>query len=196
MYSVDLSGVGSRMNDILNDLWAGEDMGNSCMILSTLIPTTNTAGDANRPGINDQYRALVTQRASEGKCIYLADMDPGGSQWLQFDTDYLATESPHVHPNVSLFLILTSHIKRLIDLQDSGHKKMAAVFYKAINQAIATNKIVKAADFATGDPVCDKFAGTGVDAGGLTQRGSGHDDGIYYHDSEEMGVSVKFMLIT
>lgn len=70
---------------------------------------------------------------------------------------------------------------------------MAAVFYKAINQAIAANKIVKAADFATGDPVCDKFAGTGVDAGGLTQRGSGHDDGIYYHDSEEMGVSFVVM---
>ena len=72
---------------------------------------------------------------------------------------------------------------------------MAAVFYKAINQAIAANKIAKAADFATGDPVCDKFAGTGVDAGGLTQRGSGHDDGIYYHDSEEMGVSIDFIAI-
>lgn len=72
---------------------------------------------------------------------------------------------------------------------------MAAVFYKAINEAIAANKIVKAADFAIGDPVCDKFAGTGIDAGGLTQRGSGHDDGIYYHDSEEMGVSIEALFL-
>lgn len=66
---------------------------------------------------------------------------------------------------------------------------MAAVFYNAINQAITDNRIVAPGDFTIGPSVCAKYGGTGVDAGGLTQRGSGYDDGIYYHDSEEMGVS-------
>lgn len=95
------------MNDILNDLWAADGMADTCIILSTLIPTTNANGAANRDAINSQYRSLVTQRhAGDGKCIYLADMDPGGAQWLQFDTDYLATESPHVHPNVCMIYSL------------------------------------------------------------------------------------------
>ncbi|KAF7556324.1 hypothetical protein G7Z17_g1541 [Cylindrodendrum hubeiense] len=166
----DISGVGSRMNNILNDLWAAGDMADTCIILSTLIPTTNTNGAANRDTINDQYRALVTERSGDGKCIYLADMDPGGEQWLQFDTDYLATESPHVHPN------------------DLGHAKMAAVYHQAISKALGNGDVVAAADFAEGPSTCDKVAGTGIDAGGKTQRGSGYGDGIYYHNSEEMGI--------
>lgn len=90
------------MNDILNDLWAGADMADTCIMLSTLIPTTNEELLENRPSINSQYTALVAQRAGEGKCIYLAEMDPGGVQWLQIDTDYVSTEIPHVHPNVSV----------------------------------------------------------------------------------------------
>lgn len=49
----------------------------------------------------------VTQRASEGKCIYLAEMWPNGdaNQWLQFDTDFLSTEVAHVHPNVRILFV-------------------------------------------------------------------------------------------
>ena len=72
---------------------------------------------------------------------------------------------------------------------------MAAVFYQAIHRALAANTVVAAGDFSTGPTICDKFAGTGIDAGGLTQRGSGYDDGIYYHDSVEKGVSVLSILV-
>ncbi|KUJ11379.1 uncharacterized protein LY89DRAFT_739567 [Mollisia scopiformis] len=164
--NVDIANVGSRMNDILNALWNADDMGSTCIMLSTLIPTTNANGAANRDNINSQYRALVTQRAAEGKCVYLADMDPGGQIWFDFDTDYLATESPH----------------------DKGHKMMAAVFYQSITLALADNRIVAPVAFEAGPATCDKFGDSGIDAGGYTQRGSGYSDGIYYHDSEEMGI--------
>jgi hypothetical protein len=68
---------------------------------------------------------------------------------------------------------------------------MAAAFYQAIHKALDDNRVKAAPDFDTGDGKtgCDKFAGNGIDAGGLTQRGSGYDDGIYYHNSDDMGVS-------
>ncbi|KAH8666554.1 family 3 carbohydrate esterase, partial [Xylariales sp. PMI_506] len=168
--AVDPPNAGTRMNNILNTLWNSDGMSDTCIMLSTLIPTTNANGATYQGTINDQYRSLVTQRAAEGKCIYLADMWPNGEQWFQFDTDYLATESPHVHPN------------------DKGHKMMASVFYNSIQSAIADNRIVAAGTFETGSSICDKVGGTGVDAGGLTQRGSGYDDGIYYHASTEEGI--------
>jgi hypothetical protein len=157
------------MNDILDALWDADGMADTCIMLSTLIPTTNVNGAVNRDTINDQYRALVTERAADGNCIYLADMDPGGTPWLIIPDDYMANEEPHVHPN------------------DAGHKKMAAIFYQAINEAIDDNVLVAPGNFTTGETVCDKYAGSGTDAGGLTQRGSGYGDGIYYHDSTEEG---------
>ena len=99
---VDPSNAGTRMNNVLNALWEADGMSGTCIMLSTLIPTTNANGQTYQDTINNQYRALVQQRAAEGKCIYLAEMWPQGAQWLQFDTDYLATETPHVHPNVSV----------------------------------------------------------------------------------------------
>lgn len=66
---------------------------------------------------------------------------------------------------------------------------MAAMFYQAINDAHADGRLSKAGNFDRGKPYCDKFEGSGTDAGGLTQRGSGWDDGVYSHDSKEMGVS-------
>jgi hypothetical protein len=167
---VDVSNAGVRMNNILNALWDADGMADTCIMLSTLIPTTNTAGAANRDTINSQYRDLVTSRAGDGKCIYLADMDPGGTVWLDFSTDYLSTEDPHVHPN------------------DSGHRKMAAIFYKSIQQALSDSKIVSPGDFTVSSGVCAKYAGSGTDAGGLTQRGSGYGDGIYYHESAPQGI--------
>jgi hypothetical protein len=35
---------------------------------------------------------------------------------------------------------------------------------------------------------CDKSYGDGIYARGHTQKGSGEDDGIYYHDSQSMGI--------
>ncbi|KAF4470857.1 fg-gap repeat domain-containing [Fusarium albosuccineum] len=167
---VDPANAGSRLNNILNALWKADGMSKTCLIVSTLIPTTNANGAANQDSINDQYRALVKQRAGEGKCIYMADMWPKGEQWFDFSKDYLAGETPAVHPN------------------DGGHAKMAAVYYNAINQALDDNRVVEPGEFTTGSSVCPKYGGEGKDAGGLTQRGSGYSDGIYYHDSVESGV--------
>lgn len=68
---------------------------------------------------------------------------------------------------------------------------MAAIFFQAIKKAASDGKIVKAGDFEASEKDCDKFEGSGVDAGGKTQRGSGYEDGEYEHDSKEMGVSAQ-----
>ncbi|KAH7320726.1 hypothetical protein B0I35DRAFT_500940 [Stachybotrys elegans] len=169
--NVSPSEAGVRMGKVLDALWGAQDMANTCIMLSTLIPTTHSTGVKTRPVINDAYRELVKQRASAGKCIYLAEMAPGGSDWLVIPDDYSSAETTHIHPN------------------DAGHRKMAAVFYKAIMEAAAANKLVVPQPFSAGPTVCDKFAGSGTDAGGLTQRGYGHDDGIYIHSSQQMPVS-------
>ncbi|KAF4975545.1 hypothetical protein FZEAL_7691 [Fusarium zealandicum] len=167
---VDPANAGGRMNNILNALWKADGMSETCLIVSTLIPTDNANGARNQGSINDQYRTLVKQRAAEGKCIYMADMWPQGQQWFDLSTDYLAGESPKVHPN------------------DFGHAKMAAVYYNAINQALDDNRVVQPGKFTQGSSVCPKYSGEGIDAGGLTQRGSGYSDGIYYHDSVQSDV--------
>ncbi|KAJ5005383.1 hypothetical protein K4K48_007369 [Colletotrichum sp. SAR 10_66] len=70
-----------------------------------------------------------------------------------------------------------------------GHKKMASVFYDAIMKAVSDEKIKSPAAMAkTGTTGCDKTFGNGVYAGGLTQRGSGWDDGTYKHASEYGGL--------
>ncbi|KAM0342058.1 hypothetical protein ACHAPU_009786 [Fusarium lateritium] len=167
---VDPESAGARMNKILNALWDAEGMSETCIFLSTLIPTNNANGAKYSPIINNQYRTLVLTRAKEGKCIIMADMWPQGQQWFNLDNDYLAGEHPNVHPN------------------DVGHAKMAAVFYNAINKALDRKQVVQPGKFTEGSSVCPKFAGSGTDAGGLTQRGSGYGDGIYYHDSVESDV--------
>lgn len=87
------------MNDILNDIWGAEDMADTCVMLSTIIPTNDATGSQTRLVINERFRALVTKRAQDGKCIYLAEMDPNNSGWITWD-EFASGESVHVHPNV------------------------------------------------------------------------------------------------
>lgn len=69
---------------------------------------------------------------------------------------------------------------------------MAFIFYEAINKAIRAGKVLEPqAKFEQTSPICDKFSGTGIYPGGKTQRGTGFDDSVYRHDSEEMGVSFQ-----
>lgn len=66
---------------------------------------------------------------------------------------------------------------------------MASVFYDAIMKAVSDDKIKNPAAMAkTGTTGCDKTFGNDVYAGGLTQRGSGWDDGTYKHASEYGGL--------
>ncbi|RFU26009.1 hypothetical protein B7463_g10338, partial [Scytalidium lignicola] len=73
--TIDIPGVHDRMKTILNDIWASPDMADTCIMLSTLIPTNVAAGIANHSPINQAYRTLVSEFQGS-KCIYLADMDP------------------------------------------------------------------------------------------------------------------------
>jgi hypothetical protein len=88
------------MESVLDEIWGAEGMADTCIILSTLIPNTAVVANRNRPGINNQFRALVDKRADE-KCIYLADMAPNGEEWFIIEEDFLSSEDPHTHPNVS-----------------------------------------------------------------------------------------------
>ncbi|KAJ3941997.1 uncharacterized protein N0V96_007482 [Colletotrichum fioriniae] len=178
--TIDPAGIYHRMDDMLNDIWNSEDMGNACIMLSTLLDTSDEAGAVNRIFINQEYRRLVNDREADGRCIVLADMDPPeGPQhgWIQAKdakpewADYKPDENPHTHPN------------------DEGHRKMAYIFYRAILKAVALGQVMPpSTEFEVADPVCDKFSGSGLNPGGRTQRGTGNDDEVYRHYSEEMGI--------
>lgn len=167
---IDPGGAGERMREVLRKIWGAPDMDTTCVMLSTVIPTTNSVGRVTRLTINEKYRALVKEYWAAGKCIYIADMDPPGTGngWISLTADMV---SDGIHPN------------------DQGHRKMASVFHKAILRAANAGNIKSPASMDTTGPTnCDKTPGGGQWSGGLTQQGSGQDDGIYYHDSESMGV--------
>ncbi|KAK7991495.1 hypothetical protein PG988_000289 [Apiospora saccharicola] len=103
---LDLDRAGARMESLINDLWAAPDMGNTLIVLSTVLPTTAPGRDA-RVVINNQYKALITRLRNNGRPIILADMD------------YVTTGDlvDGVHPN------------------NFGHVKMANVWWIAIERA-------------------------------------------------------------
>ncbi|KAM0330967.1 hypothetical protein ACHAQA_003924 [Verticillium albo-atrum] len=165
-----------QMEDIVNDIWNYNDMSNTCVMLSTLLPTDSAQGRVNRISINQAYRNLVRDKSGAGKCIYLADMEPSGpgADFLSLNGNYWADFNPKIHPN------------------NEGHKRMAYVFYAAIHRALNAGRIQEAApkesEAQTG---CEKRAGNGEYAGKffcITQRGSGEHDGTYKHKSREIGV--------
>ncbi|KAL4983331.1 hypothetical protein BDW68DRAFT_191412 [Aspergillus falconensis] len=155
-----------RMRAMINTLLDAEDMQRTLIILSTLIPSDHPRIKANLPDVNAQYRNLVKTMRAEGVPIVLAEMEK--NNFLSYPGDY----ADDTHPN------------------DAGYKKMAAVWYAAIQRAAGEGLISAPATIDAevgGDGQCEKEYGNGVYAGGLTQRGSGQEDGIYYHDSEAMG---------
>lgn len=90
------------MDDILQKIWGYDDMDETCVILSTLLPTTNENGAKNRIPINEDFRGLVADYKDD-KCIYLADMEPEGEgkDFFSLDED-IWSDNPKVHPNVSI----------------------------------------------------------------------------------------------
>ncbi|QKX60476.1 uncharacterized protein TRUGW13939_07621 [Talaromyces rugulosus] len=167
LQNVDVANAGARMENLINMLL--ENIDGTAVVLSTLIPCKDAIGEANRPVVNSQYRDLVTSMQVEGKNVILADMDPLlDPGYLDTDTDY----ADDIHPN------------------DTGYKKMAAVWWDILKQAIDDGMISNpvATPASTGNGNCDKMYGDGVYAGGLTQTGSGQDDGIYQHNSQPMGI--------
>lgn len=156
------------MLDIVDSIWKAPDMSDTCVFLSTILPTDHGTGRVHRLTINNHYRNVVSKRAGDGKCIYLADTEPGGA-----GKDFMSinmpiwSDSPKVHPN------------------DEGHRRFAYIFYAAIHRAIAAGKVKAPKAMSTGgSKTCDKTPGNGIFVSG-TQKGSGSGDGIYYHKAED-----------
>lgn len=100
--------IHDEMDGILTDIWNRPETADTCIILSTLLPTTHEFGARHRIPINEEYRKLV-QEHEDDKCIYLADMEPEGE-----GKDFLSTEediwSDEIHPNVSLPASMASEV--------------------------------------------------------------------------------------
>lgn len=97
------------MESLINDLWAAEDMADTVIVLSTVLPTTDATGATNRVSVNSQYKALIQTLQSEGRPIVLADMDS--------EITLADISSDGVHPT------------------DAGYDKMATVWQPAIDAA-------------------------------------------------------------
>ena len=108
-----VNGTYERMKDIIEYLYT-ESYGVT-VILSTLLPQTDSVGNANVRIINGRYRQLVSYLKSEGKKIYLAEMNDGfiNAQDLADGT----------HPT------------------HKSYPKIAAVWAYALGQALADGKV-------------------------------------------------------
>jgi hypothetical protein len=173
----DIFNAGNRMRILISTLINSEDMQDAVIILSTLIPSNSSAIKTWRDEINAQYRDLVPKMRSEGVSIVLANIDPELEvpgeigRWMIYPDDYTANgQQDDTHPG------------------DKGYRKMAYVWAKAIEGATAEGLIRQPVRSNSPGQVCEKDYGDGLYASGLTQRGSGVDDGIYYHDSEAQGI--------
>ncbi|KAF5009941.1 hypothetical protein FDECE_3883 [Fusarium decemcellulare] len=159
---IDPAGQPQRLKSMLLDLWSNISP-ETVIIVSTILPVDKPAAEALRGGVNNGYRDVVSDLYKEGKPIYLADLDG-------FMT--LSDLGDGTHPT------------------DFGFRKMAGAFWSAIQKAEKENKFkdpLPADTSNDGGKTCRKSPGDGVNAGSLTQRGSGYDDGTYEHDSQEMG---------
>ncbi|KAK4165172.1 hypothetical protein QBC43DRAFT_378166 [Cladorrhinum sp. PSN259] len=165
-----VSTFGLRVRSLVDSLLAQPGFDKATVILSTLIPIKEPV-ESKRASMNDQIRAEVARFRGLNKAVVLAEMKPNGQDWIRVNQDYDSTDT--IHPN------------------DSGHKRMAAIFWKAIREAEAGG-LLKPADpvdsgvFGDRDGTCDKAFGEGVFAG-ETQKGSGADDGTYTHSTQALG---------
>ncbi|CAG8097452.1 unnamed protein product [Penicillium olsonii] len=172
----NISTTGERMESLINSLLNADGMKQTTIILSTLIPSTNSDIELNRADINNQIRQLAAKMKKDGVSIVLADMDPEspdpGHNWLGDKEDFWHADMDRyddTHPN------------------DNGYAKMASVWHEAVKEADKLGLIKAATDMDDSTKTCNKETGDGDYAGGLTQRGSGQDDGIYHHSSVSKG---------
>lgn len=95
------------MNAILNEIWGSPDMSQTCIILSTLLPTNHPTGRNTRISMNNDYRKLVQDRGvRDAKCIFIADMEPegAGKNFMGINEPVWAADEVGgtlIHPNVS-----------------------------------------------------------------------------------------------
>ncbi|KAI4602200.1 hypothetical protein KJ359_009438 [Pestalotiopsis sp. 9143b] len=159
--NIDVASIGDRMRSLISDLWAADGMSNTLILLSHVLPNWDDTCRGNRATINAQYTSLARTLRAQGRPIAAVSMD------YMTEDDLL----DGTHPT------------------DYGYVKMANVWWTALEQAALDDLIPPPAkvDLANNN-MCDKAPGAGTYAGGLTQRGSGVGDGIYYHESQPKDV--------
>jgi hypothetical protein len=158
------AGAGDRIEALVRDIF--NDVPGVVVILSTLVPSPSIKACAAR--VSEQYRAAAA-RLENGR-IAVADFNTAM-------TDAMFSSDDGIHPT------------------DAGYKFMASVWWDAIAKVenAITAPIDTGVDDSKATSSCAKVAG--VSRGPIiTQRGYGHDDGIYVHKSRGSGVlpSLRF----
>ncbi|KFY68955.1 hypothetical protein V496_00654 [Pseudogymnoascus sp. VKM F-4515 (FW-2607)] len=126
-----VAGANTRMEALLNDLWAADGMSKTFVVISSVLRRDDSGAENNRKQINGQYKTMVTRLKNFGKPIEYIDIDIP----LNELTD-------GIHPN------------------DAGHKKMAIKFWYAIEWAHQSGLIAEASPFTQAEGnTCDKQAG-------------------------------------
>ncbi|KAM0547807.1 hypothetical protein ACHAPJ_010269 [Fusarium lateritium] len=159
---IDIDRAGGRMKSLVDDIYS--NIPGVTVILSTIVKNTNTTNDACATKLSKQIRQLV--KTYRGQRIGLADINPA------LPTSMLQKDG--THPT------------------DAGYKLFAAVWWDAIKKVqkdIQPPAKVSGIDDAVSQkaPECKKTAGN-ARGPQQSQRGSGHDDGIYRHFSQAQGV--------
>ncbi len=143
------------------------------IVVSTVLPGTASGIVDNRGAVNAQIRDLVNDRRfNRGQKVVLADVDaPAGFLTKEYIT------GDGIHPN------------------DEGHRRLAAIFHRAIKGAHQDGLITEPKDTGMSDDpggeggsnTCDKVYGSGNSYGPVTtQAGSGLEDGVYSHNGRFM----------
>ena len=115
--NLDISEAGQRIEATIGRLWRLTP--DATVILATITPNgKGGAFEANVVAVNEQSRALYQALQSRGKRIILAEFHDG-SGFLHYPADFHDIG----HPN------------------DKGYIKMANIWFKAIQQAVAAGFI-------------------------------------------------------
>ncbi|KAL3471764.1 SGNH hydrolase-type esterase domain-containing protein [Aspergillus californicus] len=134
------------------------------IVLSGLFP--HKTWDDCHKFLNGEYREIAERLAAGGRKIVFADLY---TPWWEVDRDL----PDGTHPN------------------DYGYKKLASVFWEAIQRAWASDFLTAPLDNGLAEDattaVCDKKPGE-YDYSKKTQQGSGGDDGPYVHKGVAQGV--------
>ncbi|KAG6355729.1 hypothetical protein INS49_003693 [Diaporthe citri] len=110
----EIDSIGKRMDRLLKMTWDASPR--STIILSTLLPTSDTSVEAKILQTNARYRDLAEKKTDEGRRIALVDMHNAAGPNLDDLVD-------GVHPN------------------DLGYQKMALLWYEGIQDCAARGLI-------------------------------------------------------
>ncbi|KAH6611487.1 hypothetical protein Trco_001507 [Trichoderma cornu-damae] len=159
-YNIDLPNAGARIQSLVQNIF--DSVPGVVVIMSTLVPSPGIRDCA--VNLSEQYRQVAS--SFDNGRIALADYNSAMDPVAHFSDD-------PIHPN------------------DLGYKFMASVLWDAISEVdyALTAPLDNGQDDSKDTLTCAKQAG--VSRGPIiTQKGSGHDDGIYVHQSTGRGVLV------